>query len=145
LYPVPIRAAAFESLRGYLTLPSCMLIQDGKVKYPLSDSKAAARIGTGYKSKMPDELAVDISNWRRDINTRSSRASKTLDTKVMDKDADGNPIIKLSLVPGSKETFYLYFSTEGSTTPMQLIIPNVYNETTKERTTFTFQFMVEKK
>lgn len=123
----------------------CMLVQDGKVIYPLPDAKVSARLGADYKQKMPSELNVDIYEWRRDVNIRSSRGSRTVDTKVMDKDEKGNPIIKISLVPGSKETIFLFFNTQGSNADMQLIIPNIYNEATKERTSFTFRFTVEKK
>jgi len=111
----------------------CILIQDGEVRYPLSDSKASARLGSTYKPKMPNDLIMDISNWRRDINFRSSRG-----TKVVDEN-------KISIISGSKETVFLYFSTQGSITPMQLIIPNIYNESTKQRTNFSFRFIVERK
>ena len=112
----------------------CMLVQDGQVKYPLDNKKALARLGTGYKQKMPGELSVDVYEWRRDINNKNSKGSK-----VIDEDK------KISIITGSRENIYLYFNTQGSTLPMQLIIPNVYNETTKERTSFSFKFEVQKK
>lgn len=114
----------------------CMLVQNGQAIKPLKDSKALSRLGAGYKKKMPDELTADIYEWRREVNLKSSRS---IDTKVIDEDK------KMSIITGSRESIFLYFSTQGSTAPMQLIIPNVYNETTKERTSFSFGFVLEKK
>lgn len=127
------------------TKEECMLVQGGKVLNPLSDSKAYARLGVGYKPKLPNELNADIYEWRKDINLKKSRQSKAVDSKVMDKDKDGDPIIKISLFPGTKETVYVFFNTQGNKAPMQLIIPNIYNEATKQRTTFSFQFKVKEK
>jgi len=112
----------------------CMLVLDGKAVYPMETKTALARLGTGYKAKMPTTFTADVFEWRKDINNRSSRSSK-----VVDEDK------KVSIVTGSKDTIYLYFSTQGSNAPMQLIIPNVYNETTKERTSFSFKFEIQKK
>lgn len=112
----------------------CMLVQDGKAVYPMETKTALARLGSGYKAKMPNTFIADVFEWRKDINNRSSRSSK-----VVDEDK------KVSIVTGSKDTIYLYFNTQGSNAPMQLIIPNVYNETTKERTSFSFKFEIQKK
>lgn len=112
----------------------CMMVQDGKVVYPLETNKALARLGTGYKLKMPNEFNSDIFEWRKDINNRSSK-----NTKVVDKEK------KTLILSGSKDTIYLFFNTQGSTAPIQLIIPNIYNETTKERTSFSFKFEIQKK
>ncbi len=112
----------------------CMLVQDCKALYPMETKMALARLGSGYKAKMPNTFSADVYEWRKDINNRSSRSSK-----VVDEDK------KVSIVTGSKDTIYLYFSTQGSNAPMQLIIPNVYNETTKERTSFSFKFEIQKK
>jgi len=112
----------------------CMMIQDGKVAYPLETDKALARLGTGYKLKMPNEFNADIFEWRKDINNRSSKS-----TKVVDEDK------KISILTGSKDTIYLFFSTQGNMAPIQLIIPNIYNGTTKERTNFSFKFEIQKK
>ncbi len=117
----------------------CILVQNGQAIKPLKDSKALSRLGAGYKPSMPDELTADIYEWRREVNLKSSRGKKTIDTKVIDEDK------KMSIITGSRETIFLYFSTQGSTAPMQLIIPNIYNETTKERTSFSFGFVLEKK
>ncbi len=113
----------------------CMLVQDGKVIYPLDQDKALARLGAGYKPKMPSELNADIYEWRREVNTIKSRAS----TKVVDEDK------KISIITGSKETLYLYFNTQGNTSPIQIILPNIFNESTKEKTSFSFRFEITKK
>ncbi|HGJ65266.1 TPA: hypothetical protein ENS27_07730 [bacterium] len=112
----------------------CMLVQNGQVIYPLDDEKAKARLGMGYKAKMPDGLIADIYQWRRDINLKPLK-----DTKVVDKDK------KISIITGARDNIYLYFNTQGNNAPMQLIIPNIYNENTKERTSFSFGFVLEKK
>ena len=112
----------------------CMLVQNGKVIYPLENKRAFARLGAGYKPKMPDLLSSDIFEWRKDVNSKNSKGSKFSDE---DK--------KLLIVTGSRESMYLYFSTQGNIAPMQLIIPSIYNETTKERTNFSFKFEVQKK
>ncbi|MGB9595300.1 MAG: hypothetical protein ACPL7B_03375 [Candidatus Poribacteria bacterium] len=113
----------------------CMLVQDGKVIYPLDQNKALARLGAGYKPKMPNELNADIYEWRKEINTIKSSAN----TKVVDEDK------KISIITGSKETLYLYFNTQGNTSPMQIILPNIFNESTKEKTSFSFRFEITKK
>jgi hypothetical protein len=112
----------------------CMIVQDGKAVYPMETATALARLGSGYKQKMPNTFIADVFDWRKDINNKSSKGSK-----VVDEDK------KVSIVTGSKSTIYLYFSTQGSNAPMQLIVPNVYNETTKERTSFSFKFEIQKK
>jgi len=112
---------------------SCMLIQSGEVRSPLSDSQASARLGSAYKPSMSSELSVDISEWRRSVN-----ASKLQTTKVVNEDK------KLSIIGGAKEKFFLYFKTKDDTAPMQLIIPDIYNEATNQRTRFSFKFNVEK-
>jgi len=116
----------------------CMLIQDGKISYPIDNDKALSRLGAGYKPKMPAELNADIYEWRRDINTISSRGSNT-NTKVVDEDK------KISIITGSRETIYLYFSNQGNKAPIQIILPNIFNEATKEKTSFSFKFEIAKK
>jgi hypothetical protein len=83
---------------------------------------------------MPDELKVDIFDWRRSVNSLNSR-----DLKIVDENK------KISIMGGTKETIFLYYRTNNSISPMQLIIPNVYNETAEQRTRFSFSFNVEKK
>jgi len=118
----------------------CMLIQDGKITYPLDNEKALSRLGAVYKPKMPGELSADIYEWRRDINTISSRSSSNAKvTKVVDEDK------KISIITGSKETIYLYFNNQGNTAPIQIILPNIFNEATKEKTSFSFKFEIAKK
>ena len=118
----------------------CMLIQDGKITYPLDNDKALARLGAVYKPKMPGDLSADIYEWRRDINTISSRSSSNAKvTKVVDEDK------KISIITGSKETIYLYFNNQGNTAPIQIILPNIFNEATKEKTSFSFKFEIAKK
>jgi len=112
----------------------CVLIQSGEVRRPLDDPQVAARLGGSYKPKMPEGLAGDISEWRRDVNSRVSRGFK-----VSDEDKT------LSIISGTRETVYLYFNTREDTAPIELIIPNIYNEATKQRTRFSFKFVVEKK
>ena len=118
----------------------CMLIQDGKITYPLDNEKALSRLGAVYKPKMPGDLSADIYEWRRDINTISSRSSSNAKvTKVVDEDK------KISIITGSKETIYLYFNNQGNTAPIQIILPNIFNEATKEKTSFSFKFEIAKK
>jgi len=116
----------------------CMLVQNGEVRHPIENTLALARLGSGYKPKMPNELSTDVYDWHKDINTRKSVAS-SLDAKVA---GEGT---KLSIIAGAKSNIFLYFNNQGNTAPMQLLIPNVYNETTKERTSFSFKFEVQKK
>jgi hypothetical protein len=52
---------------------------------------------------------------------------------------------KLSVMGGTKEKIFLYFKTRDDTSPMQLIIPSVYNEATKQRLRFSFGFVIEEK
>lgn len=116
----------------------CMLVQNGEVRHPIENTLALARLGSGYKPKMPNELSVDVYEWHKDINTRKSSVS-SVNAKVVDEGK------KLSIIAGSKENIFLYFNNQGNTAPMQLLIPNIYNETTKERTSFSFKFEVQKK
>lgn len=118
----------------------CMLVQDGKVSYPLEDAAALARLGSDFKPKMPGELSADLYEWRRDINTISSRSSsKSKAGKLIDEDK------KISIITGSKETIYLYFNNQGNKAPIQIILPNIFNEATKEKTNFSFKFEIAKK
>ena len=111
----------------------CMLIQDGEVRYPVSDTQVSTRLGSSYKPSMPTGLSGDIYyNWRQSVNTLRSRGLE------MDEDK------KLSVIAGAKEKVFLFFKTRDSMAPMQLIIPNIYNEATKQRTLFSFKFTVEK-
>lgn len=112
----------------------CILIQGGEAKYPLDDRQIASRMGSSYKSSMPETLVVDISDWRRSVNYLNNR-----DLEIVDKDK------KISIMGGTKETIYLHYKTSDNLSPMQLIISNIYNETTKQRTRFSFSFNVEKK
>ena len=114
----------------------CILIQGGEVKQPMSKTQVSARLGGSYKASMPNDLSMDIYGWRRSINLRSSSRSRKL--KIMDEDE------KISIIGGTKETIYLYFSTQGNEAPMQLIIPGIYNEATGQRTRFSFSFTIEK-
>jgi hypothetical protein len=120
----------------------CMLIQDGKITYPLDNDRALSRLGAGYKPKMPGELSADIYEWRRDINTISSRSSNT-NTKMVDVEISEDK--KISIITGSKETIYLYFNNQGNKAPMQIILPSIFNEATKEKTSFSFKFEIAKK
>lgn len=114
----------------------CILIQDSEVKQPMSKIQVSSRLGGSYKASMPNDLSMDIYQWRRSINLRSSSRSRKL--KIMDEDD------KISIIGGTKETIYLYFITQGNEAPMQLIIPNIYNEATGQRTRFSFTFNIEK-
>lgn len=112
----------------------CILVQGGEARYPLDDKQVNSRMGSGYKPSMPEELRVDIFEWRRSVNYISSR-----DLKIVDEDK------KISIMGGTKGTIYLHYRTADTTSPMQLIISNIYNESTKQRTLFSFTFNVEKK
>ena len=113
----------------------CILIQGGDAKQPMTREKVSARLGSSYKAALPKELSIDISGWRRSINLRRSRSRKL---KILDEDE------KISIMGGTKETIYLYFNTQGEEAPMQLIFPNIYNESTGKRTRFSFKFSIEK-
>jgi hypothetical protein len=113
----------------------CVLIQGGEARQPMTKTQVSARLGGGYKASMPSNLSIDISGWQRNINLMRSRSRKL---KIMDEDA------KVSVMGNTKETVFLYFSTQGNEAPMQLIIPNMYNEATGQRTRFSFRFVVEK-
>lgn len=112
----------------------CILIQGGEARYPLDDKQINARMGSGYKPSMPEQLKVDVFYWRPSVNSLNSR-----DLKIIDEDK------KISIMGGTKETIFLHYKTTDSIAPMQLIIPSIYNETTKQRTRFSFSFNVEKK
>ena len=109
----------------------CMLIQSGEVRHPVSDSHVGTRLGGSYRPSMPEQLNVDIFEWRQSVNIRSSRGFKDEDKT-------------LSIMRGTKEKIFLYFKTRDDIAPMQLIIPNIYNEAKDQRTRFSFKFAVEK-
>jgi hypothetical protein len=120
-----------------------MLIQDGKITYPLDNEKALSRLGAAYKPKMPVDLSADIYEWRRDINTIVNSRSSNTNTKMVDVEISEDKTI--SIITGSKETIYLYFNNQGNTAPIQIILPNIFNEATKEKTSFSFKFEIAKK
>jgi hypothetical protein len=110
-----------------------MLIQSGEVRYPVSDTQVYTRLGGGYKPTMPSGLNVDIFEWRPSVNERSSRGLGSVDKEKT-----------LSIISSAKEKLFLYFKTRDDMAPLQFIIPNIYNEATKQRTRFSFRFTVEK-
>jgi hypothetical protein len=112
----------------------CVLIQGGEARYPLTDKQVSARLGSSNKPTMPEELKMDIFDWRRNIN-----ALYTRDLKIIDEEQ------KISIMTNTKETVFIYFKTTDSTSPMQLIISNIFNESTKQRNRFSFKFNIEKK
>lgn len=109
-----------------------MLIQSGEARYPVSDTQVYSRLGSGYKPSMPGGLSVDIFEWRPSVNERSSRGLGSVDKEKT-----------LSIIGGAKERIFLFFKTRDDTAPMQFIVTNIYNETTKQRTRFSFKFTVE--
>jgi hypothetical protein len=112
-----------------------MLIQSGEARYPTSDTQVYSRLGGGHKPSMPNELNADIYyDWRPSVNTMVSRGFQIVDEEK-----------KLSVMGGTKEKIFLYFKTQSDTSPMQLIIPNVYNEATKQRLRFSFKFVIEER
>lgn len=113
----------------------CMLVQGGEVRKPLTRAQISSRLGGSYRESLPKELNMDIFEWRRSINLRDSRSREL---KIMDEDE------KISIMGGTKETIYLYFRTQGDMAPMQLLLPNIYNESKGIRTRFSFKFTVEK-
>jgi len=118
-----------------LNKADCILIQGGEATKPMTRSQSAARLGSGYKAKMPDALKVDISDWRRSVNFMGKR------NRNMDVTAEDD---KISIIGGTREDLYFYYRTQGNTAPMQLIFPNIYNEATGQRTRFSFKFNIEK-
>ncbi|MFC1718965.1 hypothetical protein ACFL6S_35265 [Candidatus Poribacteria bacterium] len=113
----------------------CVLIQGGEARQPMSKSQTVSRLGGSYKASMPNELSADIYRWRQSVNLMRKRA-REMDSIIEDKE--------ISVMGGTKETVYFYFSTQGNMAPMQFIIPNIYNEATGQRTRFSFKFNVEK-
>ncbi len=113
----------------------CFLIQGGEARQPMSKSQSVSRLGGSYRASMPNELSADIYRWRQNVNLMRKRA-REMDAIIEDK--------KISVMGGTKETVYFYFRTQGNMAPMQLIIPNIYNEATGQRTRFSFKFSVEK-
>jgi hypothetical protein len=111
-----------------------VLIQDGVASKPVSDTQVATRLGGSYKPEMPTGINTDIFQWRRNVNNMSSHGLRIVDEEK-----------SLSVMGGSKEKIFVFFNTRDSTAPLQLIIPNIYNEKTKERTRFSFRFTIEKR
>lgn len=111
-----------------------LLIQSGEARKPVSDTYVTSRLGGSYKPSMPNGLSTDIYQWRRKVNTMESHG-----LRIMDKDKS------ISVMSNSKEQIFVFFRTTDDKSPMQLIIPNIYDEKTKERTRFSFRFTVEKK
>jgi hypothetical protein len=113
----------------------CVLIQGGEARRPLTKKQVISRLGGSYKATMPSDLSIDIAMWRRGINLMRTRPREI---NIMDEDEE------ISIMGSTKETVYFYFSTQGNMAPMQLIFPNIYNESTGQRTRFSFKFNVEK-
>ncbi len=111
-----------------------VLIQSGNASKPASDTQVTTRLGANYKPTMPNGLNTDVFQWRRNVNTMKSHGLRIVNDEK-----------KLSVMGGSKEKVFVFFRTRDDTAPLQLIIPNIYNEKTKERTRFSFKFTVEKK
>lgn len=111
-----------------------VLVQGGEARKPVSDTHVTSRLGGGYKPSMPTGLNTDIYQWRRKVNTMESHG-----LRIVDKDKS------ISVMSGSKEKIFVFFRTTDDTSPMQLIIPNIYDEKTKERTRFSFKFTVDKR
>ena len=110
-----------------------ILIQSGEVRTPVSDTQVTTRLGSSYKRSMPGGINVDLFEWRQSINSRRSRGLRIMDDEK-----------RISIIGGAKEKLFLYFKTRDDTAPMQLIITNIQNESTKKRTRFSFKFEIEK-
>ena len=109
-----------------------ILIQSGEVRYPVSDTQVYAHLGSGYKPAMPTELSADVFQWRRSVNMRKSHGLETMSDN------------RLSVMGGAREKLFLFFKTSDSIAPVQFITI-IYNEATKQRTRFSFKFIIEKK
>ena len=111
-----------------------VLVQGGEARKPVSDTHVTSRLGGSYRPAMPTGLSTDIYQWRRKVNTMESHG-----LRIVDKDKS------ISVMSGSKEQIFVFFRTSDDISPMQLIIPNIYDEKTKERTRFSFKFTVDKR
>jgi hypothetical protein len=112
----------------------CMLIQSGQVRYPLTDNQVYKRLGSSYQPSMPSGLNMDIYAWRQSVNLRSSRG---LEGMIKEEK-------RLSIMGNAKEKIFLFFKTQDDMTPLQFRIQNIQNETTGQRTWFSFKFNIEK-
>jgi len=113
-----------------------ILIQSGEATKAATPSQVKTRMGGTYTPRIPEMLNMDIFDWRPSINERTSR---NISKNISEAEND----MKISIIGGTKEKFYLYFKTRDDIAPMQLIIPNVQNEATQKRTRFSFKFNIE--
>ncbi len=113
----------------------CVLLdQNGSTFNPLSKSEEHFHLGKRFKPKMPPEFKMELFSWRHGIVGRGSIPGMPLED-----------LQKTLVMPGSKRQFFLYFKKRSvQSSRLTLIIPNVYNEVSDEKTTFAFKFDVQK-
>lgn len=113
----------------------CVLLDpNGSTFPPLSKSEENFHLGRGFKPKMPPQFKMELFSWRHGIIGRGSIPAMPLED-----------LQKTLVMPGSKRQFFLYFKKRSArSSRLTLIIPNVYNEVSDEKTTFAFKFDVQK-
>ena len=113
----------------------CVLLdQNGLTFNPLSKSEELFHLGKDFKPQMPPEFKMELFSWRHGIVGQGSIPAMPLED-----------LQKTLVMPGSKRQFYLYFKKRSiKSSRLTLIIPNVYNEVSDEKTTFAFKFEVQK-
>ena len=113
----------------------CVLLDSsGSTFNPLSKSEEHFHLGRNFKPKMPPEFKMELFAWRHGIIGRGSIPAMPLED-----------LQKTLVMPGSKRQFFLYFKKRSvESSRLTLIIPNVYNEVSDEKTTFAFKFDVQK-
>lgn len=114
----------------------CILLdQKGNEVKPFKDEEAKANLSRGVKPSIPLPFQSEVLRWRRDVITAPG-------TTLLPAE---NPE-KLSILPNHKLRVFLYFKKQSVTSSqLTLIVPNVFDETTGEKISFTFRFKVEKR
>lgn len=113
----------------------CVLLdQSGGHAKPLEKSQLNVYLNKNFEPKMPLSLNSEVFRWRRDIILKGDIGPIPVED-----------INKTSVLAGKKSQFYLYFKKQSLSSPLlTLIIPNITNESSGEKTTFTFRFEVKK-
>ncbi|MBM3235480.1 hypothetical protein FJZ31_04210 [Candidatus Poribacteria bacterium] len=113
----------------------CVLLdQNGSTFNPLSKSEENFHLGKNFKPQLPPEFKMELFSWRHGIVGRGSIQGMPLED-----------LQKTLVMPGSKRQFFLYFKKRSvQSSRLTLIIPNIYNEVSDEKTTFAFKFEVQK-
>jgi hypothetical protein len=113
----------------------CVLLdQGGGHAKPLEKSQLSVYLKKNFEPRLPLSLSSEVFRWKRDIVLKGDTGP------IPVEDVD-----KTSVLPGRRSQFYLYFKKQSLSSPLlTLIIPNIKNETTSDKTTFTFRFEIKK-